>query len=95
MIVFNYKQIHDVDACHFVIRNMRIPGEPRCTPLQETDKGQTLLVWRDDKFMALFYPAENVMELYPTKNTNSVNYFIARYPELDWDTWHQIKTKRW
>lgn len=92
MIIFKYGS-PSVSMCHTMIRAMQLPGEQHESEALN-DEG-TKIVWKGDEFVALFYPNESRMELYPTKNTNSINYFINRYEHLDWDTWQKVKTKRW
>lgn len=92
MIVFKY-EVSTVDGCHLILDGLNIPGEKHES--EELDHQGSRIVWKGDKFVGLFHPKENKMELYPTKNTNSINHFIHRYPDLDWDTWALVKTKRW
>lgn len=98
MIVFKY-EVMSVKDCHTILNGMKIPGQERHEdPDPENEKpGQSKIigVWEGYEFIAVFYPEDKQMELYPIKNTNSINYFIHRYPELDWDTWKQVRTKRW
>lgn len=79
------------DVAHLVLSNMGLPGE-KCDKLMKDDMK---CVWKGEEFLALYYPTENVMELYGTKNTNSINFYINRYENLEWDSWHKVKTKRW
>lgn len=91
MVVFKYKLLSQIEQCHFVLLEMELPGEP----VNEELNPQTQAVWKGEDFIALWYPEESRMELYGTKNTNSVNYFIMRYGKLDWDTFSIVRTKRW
>ena len=93
MIAFKYKTIEDVEWAHFLLKRMDIPGETIEEPMD--DEGKAVVVWQGDKFIAIFHPKEQTLVLYGTKATNSVNFYIMRYPLLEWDTWHLIKTKRW
>lgn len=92
MIVFKYEHTGSVESCHFMLDKMELPGEK--TEEELNDEGATL-VFKGDRFLAIHYADEGKMELYATKNTNSVNYFIMKYKFLDWDTYSVIKSKRW
>lgn len=91
MIVFKYQHAGTVKICQNAIKQMELPGEPTEEVLDEN----STLVWKGDRFLAIHYKEDNRMELYGTKNTNAVNYFIMRYPKLDWDTYSVIRSKRW
>lgn len=92
MIVFKY-EVKTVKDCHLILDGMNIPGEKHES--EPLDEHGSKIVWKGDKFIGLLHPDSGKMELYPTKNTNSINYFIHRYQDLDWDTWALVKTKRW
>ncbi len=92
MIVFKY-EVNTVNDCHLILDGMNIPGEKHES--EELDEQGSKIVWKGDKFIGLFHPEEKKMELYGTKNTNSINFYINRYKDIDWDTWYQVKTKRW
>lgn len=91
MIVFKYDNIMEPESAHLHLGSMDIPGEACNEDMRDDMK----CVWRGDKFLALYYPSENTLELYGTKNTNSINFYIMKYPSLDWDSWHKVQTKRW
>ena len=91
MIIFKYQHTRSIDSCHFLMNKMELPGEP----IEEKLDEKSTLVWQGDEFIAIHIAEENRMELYGTKNTNSPNYFIMRYPKLDWDTYTVIRSKRW
>lgn len=92
MIVFRYKT-YSVYDCHSILENMEIPGEKYTS--EELSNEGSRIVWKGDKFIGIFHPEEQQMELYATKNTNSINFFINKYDKLDWDSWSLVKTKRW
>ncbi len=95
MIVFKY-DVGSVKGCHTILNGMKIPGQERHEDPDAEDSDASIIgVWEGNEFIAVFYPEDQQMELYPFKNTNSINFFIHRYPELDWDTWKQVRTKRW
>ncbi len=90
MIVFKY-EVGTVADCHLILNGMNIPGRAIEVSMNEDTKA----VWESDEFIGLFNEDNGAMELYGTKNTNSINFFINRYKDLDWDTWYLVKTKRW
>lgn len=91
MVVFKYRVATNLNLCHQLLHEMEIPGEPVNEPVDE--KGT--IVWKDDKFIAIHYNDTDTMELYGTKNTNSVKYFEKQYPKLDYDDVQVVRTKRW
>lgn len=92
MIVFKY-QVQSVDQCRTILDAMNLPG--RFEVSEDMDSTGSKIVFEGDHFLGLFHPKDQLMELYGTKNTNSINYYINRYESLDWDTWQCVKTKRW
>jgi len=92
VIVFKYTaNVSDLSVCHRVIESMDIPGEP----VNETIDDKGTVVWQGKEFIGIHYSDTMTLELYGTKNTNSVQYYEKRYPNLDWDDVVKVKTKRW
>ena len=91
MIVFRYRVAETPEVCHLALDQMGIPG---VIANEELDEHSTI-VWKDDKFIAIHYSDTQTMELYGTKNTNSLQYYEKRYPKLEFDEVQHVKTKRW
>jgi hypothetical protein len=91
MIVFNYIGVLTPKNAQTLLSAMDIPGEA----CERLIRDGMLCVWKGNEFMAMFYPEERRLELYGTKNTNSINYYINRFERLNWHTWNKVKTKRW
>jgi len=91
MIVFKYRVASNMNLCHQLLEEMEIPGQAVKEKLDE--KGT--LMWSGDKFIAIHYSDTNTMELYGTKNTNSVKFYEKKYPKLEYDDVQVVRTKRW
>jgi len=92
MIVFKYKaNVSTLSVCHRVLESMDIPGNP----IEEQLDEHGTIVWKGKEFIGIHYSDTMTMELYGTKNTNSVQYYEKRYPNLEWDEVVKVKTKRW
>jgi hypothetical protein len=92
MIIFQY-QLHntDVELCQKLISSMEIPGAPINEEMSDVSK----VIWEHKDFIAIQHTDTMKLELYGTKNTNSVKYYMARYPLLEYDDVKVVKTKRW
>lgn len=90
MVVFEY-EVGSIEDCWYLLEGMNLPGEKSGEELNPNQK----VAWKGSKFIGLFYPDENKMELYGTKNTNSVKFYETKYPKLEYDNVSIIKTKRW
>ena len=93
MVVFKFRSAFSLEQCQQALQEMEIPGKPIKERLSEDD--DSTIVWKDDKFIGIHYGDTQTMELYATKNTNSVQYFEKRYPKLEYDRVQLVKTKRW
>jgi hypothetical protein len=95
MIIFKYKA-YSVKDCQDIINGMELPdGEFKPQEDNHTEEDGFYIVYGSPDFLSVFNEKDNMMELYGTKNTNSVNYYIKRFSKLDWDTWQVVRTKRW
>lgn len=91
MIIFKYK-VSNVDQCRLLMELMELPGY--YTGNKESED-KFVKVWEGNEFIGLFNREDDLYELYATKNTNSINYFLKRYPKLEYDDVMKIPTKRW
>lgn len=92
MIVFKY-QVSSIEECHRILSSMEIPGS--LYESEELDTDGSKIVFKGEKFVAIYHPESTQMELYGTKSTNSINYYINRFDKLHWDTWQCVRMKRW
>ena len=93
MVVFFYYPVKTPQDGQCLLEEMDIPGEAIIDEFG--DKNEKCIIWKDEQFIAIHYKEEHSMELYPTKNTNSIAYFEKRFPNLRWDRKQVFKTKRW
>lgn len=91
MIVFKYKVAANIEVCHLALDEMKVPGNLTNEPIDE----HSTIVWSGDDFIAIHYSDTQTMELYGTKNTNSIQYYNKRYPNIQYDDAQVVKTKRW
>lgn len=92
MIIFKYKAF-SVDDCRKIINGMDLPGGEFAADSKESEDYD--VVYGSEDFLGVFNREDSMLELYGTKNTNSINYYIKRFPNLDWDSWQLVRTKRW
>lgn len=93
MVVFKFRSAGSIQLCHEALVSMDIPGEMIHEVLSEED--ESTIIWKGDRFIAIHYGDTQTMELYGTKNTNSIEYYHKRYPKLDYDRVQLVRTKRW
>lgn len=90
MVVFRIPNVTDSKHAHYVLDQLGI-GYHR---VDKEISLERLLVNEDEKFVCLLQK-DHDLEIYPLKNTNSVNYFHINYPKLKEVEYHVIRTKRW
>lgn len=93
MIIFKY-QAFSVDDCVKIINSMKFEGEFKEQNEEIADDSEFDIVFANEHFLAVFNKRDNMMEMYGTKNTNSINYYIKRFG-IVYDSYQVIKTKRW
>ena len=93
MVVFRVNGLKSVEQCHNLFGYLGIPIEK--VDREFPADNNKVLVGESKKFIALWYKDSEEVEIYGTKNTNSINYYEINYPKLKETESHVIRTKRW
>lgn len=90
MIKFYYHHIKSIEDCYIVVDSFGLVGNK----VNEKMKTNTMVFVSPD-FIGYWSEGYSLLMLLPLKNTNSINYFIRKYPNFQWDDYQIERTKRW